>query len=211
MTSRIAQRAGVLLVMGAALGASACTKAENVLAGIPVFSMLRNAPFFDPYEAPRPAPPNAVAFMSPAGDTPGPMLNTEVGLTAFGAGYANPLAAGDSLALAVGQDRYLRHCSVCHGPQGKGDGPIINKPGETGKFPYAPNLALPISVARTDGYLYAIIAAGRGLMPAYGPRMNEAERWATVIYLRQLQRQSGATPAVTPAAPAAAPAAGPGR
>jgi hypothetical protein len=38
-------------------------------------------------------------------------------------------------------------------------------------------------------------------MPSYGPRMTHLERWATVIYLRELQRASGAQPAQT-AAPA---------
>jgi hypothetical protein len=37
--------------------------------------------------------------------------------------------------------------------------------------------------------MYAVIRAGRGLMPAYGPRMNHLERWATVMYVRQLQAQ----------------------
>jgi hypothetical protein len=68
----------------------------------------------------------------------------------------------------------------------------------------APNLTLPVTVARTDGYIYAIMRAGRGLMPAYGPRMTHLERWATVNYLRQLQRAAGAAPQAAP--PATAPA-----
>jgi mono/diheme cytochrome c family protein len=70
-----------------------------------------------------------------------------------------------------------------------------------------PNLTLPVTVARSDGYIYAIIRAGRGLMPAYGPRMSHLERWATVNYLRQLQRSAGAQPqAATPAPATASPA-----
>jgi mono/diheme cytochrome c family protein len=186
-----------------------CTRFENVMANIPVFSFMRNAPFFDPYEAPRPAPPNAVPFSSPAGDVPLPIPNTMAGLDAFGATAVNPLPATDTTVLKVGKVMFERHCAVCHGPQGGGNGPILNAPGETGKFPYAPNLMVPITVARTDGYLYAIIDVGRGLMPAYGPRMTHIERWATVNYLRHLQRQSGA--GVPAAPPAAGAAQGPGR
>jgi mono/diheme cytochrome c family protein len=61
-------------------------------------------------------------------------------------------------------------------------------------------------VVRSDGYLYGVIAVGRGLMPAYGEKLNHADRWALVGYMRELQRAAGATgapPAVAPAAAAA--------
>ena len=191
----------VLPTVVAAIMLSGCTQFENAMASIPVFSFLREAPFFDPYEAPRPAPPNSVPFASPAGDVPGPIVSTalvtDAGLTAFGATVQNPLAANDTAALSRGKVMFDRHCMVCHGPQASGGGPIVGP----GKFPpLVPNLMLPQTVNRSDGYLYGIIAAGRGLMPAYGPRMNHLERWATVNYLRQLQRGGAAAPA--PAAPA---------
>ena len=193
------------LCLAAALAVAGCTRFENVMASIPVFSFLRDAPSLDPYESPRPAPPNAVPYASPAGDIPPPITPTAAGLEAFGATARNPLATNDTTALRVGQVMYDRHCGVCHGPQGTGDGPIVGP----GKFPpLVPNLTQPITVGRTDGYLYAVIAVGRSLMPSYGPRMTNNERWATVNYVRQLQRQAGAAPAL-PAAPD--PARGPGR
>jgi mono/diheme cytochrome c family protein len=175
------------------------------MASVPVFSYLRNAPSIDPYEMPRNPPAGAVAYLSPAGDSPIGIVATDAGLTTFGATATNPLSATDTAALKHGQLMFERHCFVCHGPEGKGDGPILNKQGETGKFPYAPNLTLPMTAERSDGYLYGIIDVGRGLMPPYGPRMNHTERWAIVLYLRQLQRAAGAVPA------APAPAAAPGR
>lgn len=201
-----ARVASVWPVLGLLLLTSGCTQFENAMASIPVFSFLRNAPFFDPYEAPRPAPPNSVPFSSPAGDVPGPIVSTalvtDAGLTAFGATVQNPLAANDTAALSRGKVMFDRHCMVCHGPQGSGGGPIVGP----GKFPpLVPNLMLPQTVNRSDGYLYGVIAAGRGLMPAYGPRMNHLERWATVNYLRQLQRggAAAAAPTAVPASPAA--------
>jgi mono/diheme cytochrome c family protein len=168
------------------------------MASIPVFSFLRNAPSLDPYEAPRPAPAGSVPYLSPAGDIPVGLVPTEQSLNAFGATVQNPLPASDTAALNRGKVMYDRHCMVCHGTEGKGDGPILNKPGVTGKFPFAPNLTLPTSVGRSDGYLYGVIAVGRGLMPAYGPRMTHLERWATVSFVRQLQRSAGAAPAAAP-------------
>ena len=196
---------GISLALALALALSGCTRFENAMASIPVFSFLRNSPSLDPYEAPRPAPAGSVPYLSPAGDVPVGLTNSEESLNTFGATARNPLAANDTAALARGKVMYDRHCMVCHGTEGKGDGPILNKPGETGKFPFALNLTLPVTVGRSDGYTYGIIAVGRGLMPAYGPRMTHLERWATVLYVRQLQRSAGAAPA---AAPVPAPAQG---
>jgi mono/diheme cytochrome c family protein len=207
---RLVVRRACLLatVLAVAISARACTQLDNALASIPAFSFLRNAPFFDPYEYPRPAPPGSVPFSTPAGEVLPPLEATEVALNAFAGTIRNPYAYDDTAALRVGRVMYDRHCTVCHGAAGKGDGPILNKPGVTGKFPFAPNLGLPITVARSDGYLYAIIRAGRGLMPAYGPRTTHLERWAMVNYVRELQRRGGAaTPSngASPNAPAAVP------
>ncbi|MBI4409242.1 MAG: cytochrome c [Gemmatimonadetes bacterium] len=190
----------VLLLTG---GVAACTALDNFLASIPVFSFLREAPFFDPYEAPRPAPAGAVPSESPAGEVLPPVAPTHAALQAFGATVANPVA--DAKTLARGQLLYQRQCFVCHGPAGKGDGPVVTRPGDQpgSKFPFAPNLTAPNVVQYTDGYLYGIIRAGRGLMPPYGERLSHLERWYVVNYVRQLQRGAAAATA-TPAAAAAA-------
>ena len=194
------KKRALTLAFALTLFTGACTRFENVMASIPVFSFLRNAPSFDPYEAPRPAPYGSVPFNTPAGESLGPLEATETALNEFGSRIRNPLAADDTLALRAGQVMFERHCAVCHNADGKGNGPIVGP----GKFPMGPNLTLPVTVARSDGYIYAIVRAGRGLMPAYGPRMNHLERWATVNYLRQLQRSAGAPQ--PPATPAAIPA-----
>lgn len=183
-TSRLGKLA---LALALALTVGACTRFENVMAAIPVFSFLRNAPFIDPYESPRPAPYGSVPFNTPAGESLGPLESTEAALNEFGARIRNPLLSNDTLAQRAGKLMFERNCAVCHGTQGKGDGTIIGP----GKFPMAPNLTLPATRGRSDGYYYAIIRAGRGLMPAYGPRMNHLERWATVMYVRHLQAGAG--------------------
>jgi mono/diheme cytochrome c family protein len=186
-----------MLVLG--LSSTGCTRFENAMASIPVFSFLRNAPFFDPYEAPRPAPYGSVPFNTPAGESLGPLEATEASLNEFAGRITNPLAANDTLALRAGEVMFQRHCAVCHNADGKGNGPIVGQ----GKFPMGPNLTLPITVGRNDGYIYGVIRAGRGLMPSYGPRMSHLERWAVVNYVRQLQRAAGGQPQA--GAPAAAP------
>jgi mono/diheme cytochrome c family protein len=188
------------LALALAPALSGCTQMEDAAASIPVFSFMRNSPAIDPYEAPRPAPYGSVPYGSPAGESLGPTEASEDGLNALAGRITNPFTRGDTTAMRVGQVMFERHCAVCHGPQGKGDGPILGQ----GKFPFAPDLTLPTTRARSDGYIYAVIRAGRGLMPSYGPRTNHLERWAIVEYVRSL---SGAAPAPAPTtSPATAPA-----
>jgi len=186
--------------------AGGCTQIDNALAAVPVFAFMRESPFFDPYEHPLPAPPGSVPFESPNGPALPPLQATQQALTEFAAGpYGrNPFAADDQAALALGQVMYERHCAVCHGTQGAGDGPLRGP----GKFPVIPPLASGAAVGLADGYIYAIIRAGRGLMPAYGARMTHVERWSVVAYVNQLQGNAGAPaapPAGAPPAGAAAP------
>ena len=185
-------RLGALAIGALALGG--CTQIEAAMASVPFLNFMHEAPFFDPYEAPRPAPPNSVPLESPAGvgEPTIPTPVTENALNAFAAGRSNPLPR-DTMTLARGQVVFETYCSVCHGPQGQGNGPIVGP----GKFPLGPDLRIPNTVGRSDGYIYAIVKAGRGLMPSYR-RIPPEDRWAVVHYVRQLQGQGGT------AAPAAA-------
>jgi mono/diheme cytochrome c family protein len=179
-----------------------CTRIDNALAAVPIFAFMRESPAFDPYEHPLPAPPGSVPFESPNGEALPPLEATEAALQAFAAGPygTNPLGADDQAALALGRIMYERHCSVCHGVQGGGDGPLVGP----GKFPSVPPLASGNALTLADGYVYGVIRAGRGLMPAYGARMTHTERWAVVTYVNSLQAATGivspaaAPPGVTP-------------
>jgi mono/diheme cytochrome c family protein len=182
----------VLLVLLAA----GCTRMEYALGRIPWLAYMRDAPFFDPYEAPRPAPIGSVPFSSPAGEVLVPIQPAEVELQAFAAGPdgTNPFPI-DSAFRATGRDMFDRYCMVCHGTNGLGDGPIRQTSPEQDKYPLpVPNLTLPLTAGRADGYIYGVVWVGRGLMPAYGPRTTHRERWAIVEYVRELQRAAGTLP-----------------
>jgi mono/diheme cytochrome c family protein len=183
----------------AAFASGGCTALDNLLASVPIFAFLREAPFFDPYEAPRQPPPNAVPFASPGGPPEPAVQPTQVSLLAFAASRygQNPLQPGE--AVALGQVMYDRYCFVCHGAQGEGNGPVTG----AGKLNPAPAIRTGPAVGYPDGYIYALIKAGRTLMPAYGGRTTPHERWAIVNYLRQLQASAGAAPAAPGGAAAA--------
>jgi hypothetical protein len=57
------------------------------------------------------------------------------------------------------------------------------------------NLTEPRMRARSDGWMYAVIANGFGaLMPEYRSKIAPADRWHIVNYVRLLQGTAGATP-----------------
>lgn len=192
-------RGGRILALAAlALAAGGCTPLDNFLASIPIFGFMRESPAFDPYEAPRNAPAGSVPFASPLGAPPLPPTQpTDAGLRAFAATVTNPFPISEAV-LEAGKAAYDTHCYVCHGPQGRGDGPVIGP----GRFPFAPSLLTANATGYPDGYIYGIIRVGRGLMPAYGGRISHRERWYIVNYVRHLQQTQGAAPARS-AAPAA--------
>jgi putative copper resistance protein D len=94
-----------------------------------------------------------------------------------------------------GRVPFTNFCVPCHGVEGKGDGPVA------AKFVPPPPFAGDHGAHRhTDGFIYATIRQGSlsTLMPAYGPRLTEQERWDLVNYVRALQ---GAKPRPDPGAP----------
>lgn len=193
---------GALLL--AVMATPACTQVDNALASVPGFAFMRSAPSFDPHEHPLPPPPGSVPFKSPSGPALPPLEATEAALNAWAAGPwgQNPYAADDTTVLAVGRVMYERHCAVCHGVAGFGDGPLY----APHAFPLMPSLVAPPASERADGYIYGVIRAGRGLMPAYGAVMTHSERWAVVTYVNSLEARARAELQPPAQDPAAAPA-----
>ena len=189
------------VAIAAIFGATGCTDIENTLARVPFLAFMHSSPMIDPYEMPRPAPEGSVPVRDAFGPAPYATGNSIADLQDLASRATSPIQPGDTTALAHGQRVYLQHCMVCHAPTGQGNGPIVGPD----RFPMGPSLVTPTVAGYSDGYIYAIVRQGRGLMPAYGPRMSELERWQVVAYVRALARSGGAaTPAA--AAPANAPA-----
>lgn len=146
-----------------------------------VTSTLRESVSYDRYEMPRLPAEGTVPVVNPNGDVGPPFTQAE--LPTVAAALPNPLPATPEV-IARGKYVYQNQCVVCHGATGQGDGPVIGP----NKFPYAPPVVGPQASGYSDGYLYGIIRVGRGLMPAYGSRIPEPERWALVHYLRVMQQ-----------------------
>jgi len=195
-------------VMGFAL--PACTDWAgydlDVASGkVPQLANMRRSVIPDPYAMPRLPAPGTVPVSTPMGDLPAHF--TSLQLDSVAPTLRNPYAGQNPAVLARGKVVYDNNCYVCHGPAGAGDGPVVQQvKGNDGKmyqrFPFAPPINGAQTAARGDGYIYAVVAAGRGLMPSYGYRIPHPDRWAVVEYVRALQARTGQTPQRAAAAPA---------
>jgi mono/diheme cytochrome c family protein len=157
------------------------------------FTDFKNQPRIEPWE---PFSQNANDTTTPPRGQPKfsvPMQGTSG--AAYGISYAalpatidsftpipNPVPV-DERSLENGRKEYQINCAVCHGYAGDANGALkkIN-PG----YALAPSLLAPSALGRSDGYLYGMLRNGRGVMPNYN-RIEEADRWDVVNYVRALQ------------------------
>lgn len=94
----------------------------------------------------------------------------------------NPVPA-DSVSLQRGEILYSIHCSLCHGPDGSGDGSLA-------KY-YSENPPTDLTAAYVafifDGALYRTLTQGIGQMPGLSENLTPRERWDVINYLRTLE------------------------
>jgi len=92
---------------------------------------------------------------------------------------------------AQGRKLYSLYCAVCHGPGGRGNGPV--------KFmlrtPPADLTSRRVLLMK-DGSIYGTIRNGTQIMPSYGDALSPSERWRIVLFIRDLQQRSMAGNAV---------------
>jgi mono/diheme cytochrome c family protein len=97
--------------------------------------------------------------------------------------------------MARGQQRFNIYCSVCHGLDGQGHGPVneralelqaMDPPGA--KWTQVADLTSDTVKARPVGHIYNTINVGIRSMPSYGAQVPPEDRWAIVAYVRALQQ-----------------------
>jgi mono/diheme cytochrome c family protein len=102
----------------------------------------------------------------------------------------NPISHSPE-AVKKGRGLFIEHCAVCHGTEGRGDGPAAR--------PHARKAAPPRDLTRsevqarlTDGEIHWKIVSGlrwqgRIIMPAFGEEIpNEENRWRLILFVRTL-------------------------
>jgi mono/diheme cytochrome c family protein len=91
----------------------------------------------------------------------------------------------DEVSLQRGGVLYSVHCQLCHGPRGRGDGPITDHWLESARRPA--DLSAPRFAQYPDSLFYRVITQGIGGMPALRENMNERMYWDVINYVRSLQ------------------------
>jgi len=180
-----ARRTILLAVL--ALATSGCTTLDRAVGKVPWFTTMRDQVAVRPFEPIAGDSSLAPRFLPPDGSIP--VTGREDSLDIYSPaglrivdGKVNPVAR-DAASLSRGGKIFRTYCSVCHGVQGMGDGTVSGRLGGT-----VPNLTQDLTRQRSDGYLYAMIRHGRGLMPRYGDKIRDPrDRWHVVNYVRSLQ------------------------
>lgn len=84
--------------------------------------------------------------------------------------------------LERGRERFEIYCSVCHGRTGDGDGIIVRR-----GFRKPPSYHSDRMRQAAAGHFFDVISNGFGAMASYASRIDVADRWAIVAYVRALQ------------------------
>ncbi len=133
-------------------------------------SFMEIQPSYRPMEDPLPVPADSVPI-------DGPAYVKGVGSP------VNPVEA-DEVSLERGKILYDINCALCHGYDGKGNGPIAPF---LRKEPPA-DLTSGVVKEDSDGAIFLVITNGvPGAMPALRENLTVRERWDVVNYLRTLQ------------------------
>lgn len=134
----------------------------------------------EPYDVPPPQWGGIVGALPPV---PGTVHQMEDGEA------TRPRITAD--LLARGGDRYAIFCAPCHGPGGHGDGGAVGR-----VVPQPPSLLSAPLQRVPDSHLFRVISNGKGRMYGYASRIPEADRWAIIAWLRDVQAR---TPDQSPA------------
>ena len=107
----------------------------------------------------------------------------------------NPLPPLSSQDSAEAGRLFNINCAICHGADGKANGPLAT----SGKIGGVANLTSDAYIKMADGTMYHSIYYGKNNMGSYASQLDRKQRWMIVQYIRTLQPK-----ATTAAAPAAA-------
>ncbi len=97
------------------------------------------------------------------------------------AALATPPSVSTAL-LARGRQRYNIYCAPCHGLSGGGDGFVVER-----GFPRPRPFSDPQLMNTAARQMLDVISKGRGTMYGFSDRVEPADRWAIVAYIRALQ------------------------
>ena len=102
-----------------------------------------------------------------------------------GAKLHNPFPARDARAKKRGAFVYKQFCWMCHGAEGRGDGPMAQR-----GVPLSPSLLAENALEMKDGQMFHVITYGQKTMAAHAAQLSRKDRWKVILYVRSLQKQA---------------------
>ena len=148
--------------------------------------MVRSVPY-DSF-SPNPNFPDGKTLQPPVpGTIPRGFLPLHYEATSQDAGRAgeellNPYSIEDTEALQRGELVYRNFCLPCHGPAGRGNGPVILR-----GYPAPPPLISNRAIGMKDGQMFHIITYGQRNMSPHATQISREDRWKVILHIRTLQ------------------------
>jgi mono/diheme cytochrome c family protein len=125
----------------------------------------------------------STALQLSLGSGPGTAAGPQADWTipAGAADLANPLDATPDV-LKQGVSIFESRCRLCHGPEGKGNGPLSDPAHPAADLTAGVRADLP-----PDGVLFYRVWNGKRPMPAFKSELTREEVWAVVAYVKTLR------------------------
>jgi mono/diheme cytochrome c family protein len=168
----------VLLLLAAVPALAGCAVPTGAYAPVDWASEMHYQQSYKFQEPPRLAPPPGAV----------PITGREVATAPGQYGQMQNPVPQTPENLSRAAELYRVNCSMCHGQQGKGDGPVNDFLVRDG-YAKSPDLTAQGTAQRTDGELFGIITEGVFVMPRFKNMLTAEERWLLVQHLRRLQGQ----------------------
>jgi mono/diheme cytochrome c family protein len=96
---------------------------------------------------------------------------------------------GDDAPRQRGAFVFTNYCQVCHGPEGKADGPMVHQLVQR-NIPPPLSLVAPKPVPLKDGEMFHIITFGQKNMPSHAAQLSREDRWKVILHVRSLQQKA---------------------
>jgi mono/diheme cytochrome c family protein len=122
-------------------------------------------------------------------DMPYTIPNTVDGYELAGQVLRSPIAFTEDV-INEGSAIYTNFCVQCHGPEGLGNGPVVEKGGHPAPQAYnGPLKDLP------QGKMFHTLTYGKGAMGSHASQLTKIERWKVIAYVTELQKVGNEVPA----------------
>lgn len=140
------------------------------------FNEMHNQPIVRAQEPPRLSPPTDSV----------PTTGREAAVDFGQAGnLRNPLQRTPANLSQAGK-LFQTNCSMCHGPEGKGNGPLV-KYFTDARVPPPVDFSQPRTKGRSEGQIWYIMTNGLGAMPSFKNLLTPEERWLITMFVQDVR------------------------